>query len=809
MCAKGLDAGEGFLVGAEKRDGEIVFTPERTAFLSIPEGDPIEAHIRKLGIYTLLLDGRRYILGEDALRLSRAIKRPNSLVFPFRSGLPDAEGRRVLATMLSAILGAPSPPGEPVSFTVHSKPVDGDFPYAATADFWMKLLASLGYKPAPLPRGSAALLGSKGRAPSGGKAPAGAALVFGDTAVDVFVRSESGSLDFSLLRGTAWIDDSVARMKKTGLDQVRHVRENVLNLEEIDLGDPLQGPLEIYFEHQIHYTLQQLVAQMMKARLKLSTPLEIVATGSCARTRGFASKLDKGLKKVKLPFPVTRVVVPRDPVSTAAGGALLNAMLQAPYGPGPSTQAPKAAPRKASSRKDTGRISDVFRTATQRFSQKDIQASPSLPPPPVASPVQPAAAPGGEASGQLLDRLRRIEGRVAELEDQVLGEDHEFVAQMRLAAGVGEKNASKAMKDFHPFFKLMVDKGASDLFLSAGARPAMRMDGAVKWISKDVLTQEFCQRLIEALSGKPLKTFFHRRKGVDLAIEMKGIGRFRANLFHQRGRLGGVFRYIKEMIPTFEELNLPSKTLMKLAAHQRGLILVTGVAGSGKSTTIAGILEHINQSSNRHVVTIEDPIEYVFTEKQSVIDQREVGLDTENFMTALKSAVRQSPDVIFIGEMRDKETMEASISAAETGHLVVSTLHTVNAQQTVERIITYFPPHQHDLIRLQLSMVLQGVLSVRLLPKKGGRGRVPAVEIMLATPTIRDLVMTGKTKELDAAISEDVHFGNQTFNESLKLLYQSGAIDLEEALSAADNPDELKLEIRGILRGARAADMNY
>jgi twitching motility protein PilT len=247
--------------------------------------------------------------------------------------------------------------------------------------------------------------------------------------------------------------------------------------------------------------------------------------------------------------------------------------------------------------------------------------------------------------------------------------------------------------------------------------------------------------------------------------------------------------------------------MMKLSAHQRGMILVTGVAGSGKSTTLASLIEHINQSSNRHVVTIEDPIEYVFTEKQSVIDQREVGLDTADFMTALKSAVRQSPDVIFIGEMRDRETMEASISAAETGHLVMSTLHTVNAQQTVERIITYFPPYQHNLIRMQLSMVLVGVLSVRLLPKKGGKGRVPAVEIMMATPTIKDLLLTGKTKELNAAVSEDVHFGNQTFNESLKQLYTSGVIDLEEALSAADNPDELKLEIRGIQRGSRASDM--
>ncbi|MCU0722381.1 MAG: PilT/PilU family type 4a pilus ATPase [Planctomycetes bacterium] len=334
----------------------------------------------------------------------------------------------------------------------------------------------------------------------------------------------------------------------------------------------------------------------------------------------------------------------------------------------------------------------------------------------------------------------------------------------------------------------------------------MRVDGKVLPLSNETLTQDFCIGLCEALTGKTYPGMFLNSRGLDLAIEVKGIGRFRANLFHQRGRLGGVFRHIQERIPTFEELNLPSKTLMNLTAHQRGLILVTGIAGSGKSTTIASMIEHINQSSSRHIITVEDPIEYVYTEKQSIIDQREVGLDTQDFMSALKSVVRQAPDVIFIGEMRDKETMEAAISAAETGHLVFSTLHTVNAQQTVERIITYFPPYQHDLIRMQLSLVLQGVLSQRLLPKKESKGRVPAVEIMLGTPTIRDLLLTGKTTELYAAIAQDVHWGNQTFNESIKQLYQSGIIGLEEALASADNPDELKLEIRGIVRGTRAAD---
>ncbi|MHC5080693.1 MAG: disk-shape morphogenesis protein volactin, partial [Planctomycetota bacterium] len=282
MCAKGVDTGEGFIIGADRRSGELVFTPERTTFLRIPAGDAAEKKIQSLGIYTLKLGNFRYILGEDALRISRALKRPQSLVFPFRAGVPDEEGRKVLATMISAVLGTPSEAGEPVVYTVHGTPVDGQVDFAGIGGFWGAQLANLGYQPQVISRSEAALLGAVPKGPAGGAVPFGVGIVFGEMAVDVCVRFRGGSTHFSLMRGSDWIDAAVARMKKVSFTEVRHVRESVLDLTKIDLSDPLQSPLEIYVEHQIHYTLQQLAAQMMKARLAPKSPLEIVAAGCCA-----------------------------------------------------------------------------------------------------------------------------------------------------------------------------------------------------------------------------------------------------------------------------------------------------------------------------------------------------------------------------------------------------------------------------------------------------------------------------------------------------------------------------------------------
>jgi len=366
--------------------------------------------------------------------------------------------------------------------------------------------------------------------------------------------------------------------------------------------------------------------------------------------------------------------------------------------------------------------------------------------------------------------------------------------------------ATNAPPTVQRLFKLMVDGRASDLFVKPGSKPSIRVDGKVQYVSDEPTSSQFAQTLLETvMAGRELPP--PDVKEWDLAIEFPGVGRFRGNIFRQQGESAFVFRHIRDQVPSFEELQLPTRPLQRLASLKRGLILVTGVAGSGKSTTIAAMIEHINQTRNAHVVTVEDPIEFMYTSTQSLVNQREIGLDCESFSDALKGVVRQSPDVILIGEMRDKDTMEAAIQAAETGHLVFSTLHTINAIQTVERIITFFPPHQHQLLRLQLAMVLQGVISQRLIPKREGRGRVPAIELMVSTPTIREILEEGRTKEIYSCIAEGhEYYGSQTFNQSLRTLYQSNAISLEEAMAAADNPDELKLEIRGISKGTRAAD---
>ncbi len=362
--------------------------------------------------------------------------------------------------------------------------------------------------------------------------------------------------------------------------------------------------------------------------------------------------------------------------------------------------------------------------------------------------------------------------------------------------------------EFHEMLRKMVIEKASDLFIKVGGPPSLRIDGTIHFLDTEEIAPQDTQEILEMIEDSrrdPLPKALE----IDTAYELPGIGRFRVSIFRQRGQLGFVFRHIVAHIPSFEELNLPTEVLAKLTAQQRGLVLITGTTGSGKSTTLAAMIKHMNETLNRHIITIEDPIEYIFKDKKSIIDQREIGIDTDNFLLALKHGLRQSPDVILIGEMRDRETMEAALSAAETGHLVLSTLHTVNATQTVERIINYFPPHQHNLIRLQLSLVLQGVVSQRLLPRKHGRGRVPALEVMIASPTVRDLLANGQTLELYTALKSGDYFGSSTFNQSLKRLYQADLVTLQEAMSASDFPDELKLELKGVYKGTVPADFNF
>ena len=306
--------------------------------------------------------------------------------------------------------------------------------------------------------------------------------------------------------------------------------------------------------------------------------------------------------------------------------------------------------------------------------------------------------------------------------------------------------------------------------------------------------------LQEVLDPRCMKEFLEEG-AADTAVSFTGIGRFRCNAFHQCGSAGLVFRRVNTEVPTFKELNLPVQAMKRLASIKRGMVLATGIAGSGKSTSLASMIEYINRNAQKHIITIEDPIEYLFEDKISIINQREVGTDTNSFGDAMRQAVRQSPDVILIGEMRDQETVAAAISAAETGHLVLSTLHTVNAVQTVERIITFFPPHQHDLIRLQLALNLAGVISLRLISTKEGRGMVPAVEVMINTPTVRELLESGQTRMLPKALAEGGYYGTMTFNQSLIRLFEAGNISLEDALSSSDNPDELKMQMRGITQG--------
>lgn len=352
----------------------------------------------------------------------------------------------------------------------------------------------------------------------------------------------------------------------------------------------------------------------------------------------------------------------------------------------------------------------------------------------------------------------------------------------------------------------LVTAQGSDLILRVHGKPAIRVDGRVKFVSDAPVSPALAQEMFERVLDENQKAHFFRTGEADAAFEIPGVGRFRVNVFRQKGRLGMVLRHVKSKIPSLGDLSLPTDQLTKLCRLKRGLILVTGVAGSGKSSTLAAMLDWVNHNDARHVVTLEDPVEFLFEDDKSTFNQREVGVDTLSFASALKHVVRQAPDVIMVGEMRDPDTVEAVIQAAETGHLVLSTLHTVNAVQTVERVMSFFPPHHHGLIRMQLSMLLEGVISQRLIVRKDGGGRVPAVEVMLGTPTIREMLAEGRTRELARAIEEGAeHYGSMTFNQSLSRLVKAGKITIEEALSASDNADGLKLELRGINKGTRVA----
>jgi twitching motility protein PilT len=358
----------------------------------------------------------------------------------------------------------------------------------------------------------------------------------------------------------------------------------------------------------------------------------------------------------------------------------------------------------------------------------------------------------------------------------------------------------------------MVKARASDLILRAGGRPSCRVDGRITFLPGRVPGAGALQEVLEGIVGTRRMDEWRDRGSADVALQLDGLGRFRLNAYRQMGEPALVLRRVAETPPKLEALCLPTGMLQKLAKRRRGIILVTGVAGSGKSTTLAALIQHMNESSERHVITLEDPVELIFQEDRCVISQREIGTDLQSFDQGLRHCLRQSPDVILIGEMRDAETVQAALDATETGHLVMSTLHTVNAAQTVDRIISFFPPEQHVQIRARLADNLAAVLSQRLLPRRTGKGMVPALELMTSTPRVMELLAEGRTVELSKAIEMGEGGGLISFNQSLRQLVEAGLIELETALGASDKPDELLLALRGFStsggRGGNKAQAN-
>jgi len=347
---------------------------------------------------------------------------------------------------------------------------------------------------------------------------------------------------------------------------------------------------------------------------------------------------------------------------------------------------------------------------------------------------------------------------------------------------------------------IAAEAGASDLHLKAGSFPMMRVRGFLTPASESKrLDHEELAAMAAAVLKPEHREKFKQHKEVDLAYSVPGLGRFRCNAFQQRGTIGMIFRVIPWGVSTIEELALPP-VLKRIAAGERGLILVTGTTGSGKTTTLAGMIDEINRTRTAHIITVEDPIEYLHRDNLSVINQREIGIDTPSFAEALRGALRQDPDVILVGEMRDFETIQTALLAAETGHLVLSTLHTLDATETINRIIAVFPPHQQKQVRLQLSSVLRAVVSQRLIPKTDGKGRAPAVEVLITTAFIRDCILDKeKTHLIHGAIAQGTsQYGMQTFDQSIFNLYERGLVSYEEALRWATNVDEFKLKVQGV-----------
>src|SRR5215207_3763369 len=346
--------------------------------------------------------------------------------------------------------------------------------------------------------------------------------------------------------------------------------------------------------------------------------------------------------------------------------------------------------------------------------------------------------------------------------------------------------------NLHQLLRAMIEKGASDMHITTGSPPLLRIDGAIVPLKLPALSPVETKQICYSVLTEEQKIQFEKSKELDLSFGVKNLSRFRANVFLQRGAVSGAFRSIPFKILTFEELGLP-QVIADLAAKPRGLILVTGPTGSGKSTTLASILDKINAETRQHIVTVEDPIEYLHPHKRSIVNQREVGSDTQTFKAALKYVLRQDPDVVLVGEMRDLETIEAALTLAETGHLTFGTLHTNSAIQSINRIIDVFPPHQQSQVRAQLSFVLEGVISQLLLPRAGAPGRVLALEVMVPNAAIRNLIREDKVHQIYSQMQVGQNkFGMQTFNQALAALLARRVISQDEAFGRSSDPEELR-----------------
>ena len=353
--------------------------------------------------------------------------------------------------------------------------------------------------------------------------------------------------------------------------------------------------------------------------------------------------------------------------------------------------------------------------------------------------------------------------------------------------------------------RTVVDNKASGLHIRGNSNAYVRLQGQIKPIDDSFVTNEEAKKMAYACMGEREKRIFEQYSTVDFSLDAKSYGRFRFNVFRQMGRYCMAIRHIPPQIPSFEDFHLPGEILRKMADNRRGLILVTGMTGSGKTSTLAAMIDYINNTRANHILTIEDPIEFIHADNRSIVSQLELGVDTPSYTGALRAAMRQDPDVILIGELRDGQVMQSAISAAETGQLVLGTMHTVNVTQTLERLVNAFPVEQHEQVRLQLSDLIRGIVCQRLLPSKEG-GMYPALEILVSTPQVRKLILENRPSDLVKQMQLGEFYGMNTFDQSLAKLYKNGIIDMETAQGAATSADAIMLAIRGVTDSLQAGE---